>query len=75
MSEWKEYEMTEAQEAALLEACKPVPYLVAGGMEPRSPRDNAIDAWRALGKEMGFVWDTAEPIPGKGRRFFTAKAA
>jgi hypothetical protein len=50
----KEFEMTAEQEAKLLEACKPVPYMVIGGMEPRSPQENANDAWCALGREMGF---------------------
>jgi len=30
----KEYEMTQAQLDAILNACKPVPYMVFGGMEP-----------------------------------------
>ena len=33
----KEYEMTEAQLAKLLEACRPVPYIIVGGIPPRSP--------------------------------------
>jgi hypothetical protein len=67
----KEYEMTAEQEAKLLEACKPVPYMVIGGMEPRSPQENANDAWCALGRELGFDGMSVEPS-SKGQRFFTA---
>ncbi len=67
-----EFEMSEDQLKELLDSCKPVMYLVAGGMEPRSPQQNANDAWDALGKEMGFDGETVEPLQGKGNRFFTA---
>ncbi len=67
----KEYEMTQAQLDAILDACKPVPYMVFGGMEPRSPQENANDAWKALGDELGFDHMTVQPN-GKGDRFFTA---
>lgn len=70
----KEFEMTADQEAKLLEACKPVPYMVIGGVAPRSPQENANDAWCALGREMGFDGLTVEPS-NKGQRFFTAVAA
>ena len=67
----KEFEMTAEQEAKLLEACKLVPYMVIGGMEPRSPQENANDAWCALGREMGF--DGMSVVPSsRGQRFFTA---
>ena len=70
----KEYEMTEAQLAKLLEACRPVPYIIVGGMPPRSPQERANDAWRDLGRELGFVWDTVS-ISGKDQRLFTAEEA
>ncbi len=71
----REYEMSERQLAAIMEACKPVPYIaVTGGVFPRSPRENANAAWAQLGKEMGFKYMTVKPISGKGARFFTACA-
>jgi len=70
----KEFEMTEAQHTKLLDACEPVPYMVFGGMAPRSPQENANAAWRELGREMGFDGMTVEPIAGKGTRFFTAES-
>lgn len=70
----KEYEMSEEQEKKLLNACKSVPYMIFGGSPPRSPQENANDAWCELGREMGFDGMTVQPISGKGNRFFTAEA-
>jgi hypothetical protein len=69
----REFEMTEAELESLLEAMKPVPYIVAGGMEPRSRQENANDAWQAMGERMGFDHMTVEPIVGKPSRFFRAE--
>ena len=71
----KDYEMSEDQEKGILAACKPVLYLVFGGKPPRSPQENANDAWCALGGKMGFDGMTVEPVHEKGTRFFTAVAA
>ncbi len=69
----KEFEMTDEQLQNMLNACKPVPYMVIGGIEPRSPQENAIQAWKELGEELGFDGMTAEPVEGKGMKFFTAE--
>jgi hypothetical protein len=69
-----EFEMTEADLEKLYEAAKPVPYLIIGGIGPRSPQERANDAWAELGRRLGFDHMTAEPIPGKGDRFFRAVA-
>lgn len=66
------YEMTQAQCDALLAAMKPVPYIVVGGMAPRSQQENAKAAWAALGAQMGFDGDTVQPIAGKGMLHFSA---
>lgn len=66
------YEMTEADETALLEACRAVPYIVVGGHAPRSQQENANAAWAELGKRMGFDHMSVQPIRGKGTRFFSA---
>lgn len=71
----REFEMSEADLKRLLDACRPVPYMVVGGWEPRSPQENANAAWADLGRKMGFVSETVEPIPGKGSRFFRAEPA
>jgi len=70
----KEYEINEEQLKRLLEACMPVLYMWVGGLPPRSPQDNANSAWKQLGKELGFDYTTAQPVPGKSNKFFTAEA-
>lgn len=70
----KEFKMTDDQLKKLMDACKPVPYMVFGGIAPRSPQENANDAWEALGKELGFDYNTVEPSVGKGSKFFTAES-
>lgn len=66
------YEMTEDDLKALLDACKPVPMMLIGGHAPSSAQANANRAWAALGKKMGFDSDSVRPIEGKGHRFFSA---
>ena len=69
------YKMTTEQLNKILDACKPVPYMVIGGVAQRSPQENANDAWRALGDEMGFDWQSVEPDPEDAdQRCFTAVA-
>lgn len=69
----KEYEMTPEQRDRIMEACKPVPYFVVGGMPPRSQQENANDAWKTLADELGFKWDTVRPASGKPDLFFHAE--
>lgn len=66
------FEMTKEQHERLLDACKPVPYLVFGGHVPRSPQENANAAWQRLGDELGFDWMTVEPVPGEPSSVFRA---
>jgi hypothetical protein len=66
------YEMTPAQCDALLATMKPVPYMVIGGVAPRSQQENANAAWAALGAQMGFDYNTVQPIEGKGMLHFSA---
>lgn len=68
----KEYEMSQEDLDELLEACKPVPYMIIGGVAPMSPQERANAAWEKLGKKMGFRHMTVRPI-GKGDRFFMAE--
>lgn len=73
MTQTKEYEMTQEDLDALLNAMKPVPYMIIGGVAPRSQQENANAAWKALGEKMGFDYMTVRPN-GKGDRFFTARS-
>lgn len=69
----KDFEMTQEDLDGLFEASKPVPYMVVGGIEPRSPQENANDAWARLGRKMGFDHMTVKTIHGKVARFFSAE--
>lgn len=68
------YEMTEGDLKAILNACRPTPVMfVSGGHNiGGDPQENANTAWGALGKKMGFDYMTVQPISGKGQRFFSA---
>ncbi len=66
-----EYEMTQDDLDTILEACKPVPYIIIGGRAPDTSQENANRAWANLGKKMGFDSMTVSPST-KGNRFFTA---
>ena len=70
----RRFMMTEEQLERLLEACKPVPMIMLQCGAPRSPQERANDAWKALGKEMGFQHMTVRPT-GEGDRVFTAEVA
>jgi len=67
-----EFEMSDEDLQKIIDACKPVPYMVIGGVPPRSPQENANNAWAALGRKMGFDSMTVEPIDGKDSKFFSA---
>lgn len=71
MSPTADYEMTEEDLKEILDACKPVVYMIIAGREPSSPQENANRAWERLGKKMGFDFMTVQPSD-KGPRFFTA---
>ena len=66
-----EYEMTQGDLEAILDACKPTPVMMIGGHPGPSQQENANRAWAALGVKMGFDHMTVRPS-GRGDRFFTA---
>ncbi len=65
------YEMSEQDLEALLDACKPVPMIALQCGTPSSPQENANRAWADLGRKYHFDPMTVEPN-GKGDRFFSA---
>ena len=69
----KEFKMTKEQIDKIMDACKPVRYMVIGGVPPTSPQENANRAWRLLGEEMGFDGMTVRQVPGKDDTYFTAE--
>lgn len=74
MTDRREYEMTEADLAKLLEAGKPVAVMYLSGGIPmhESPQVKANRAWQSLGHKMGFNYLSVK-ASDKGQRFFTAE--
>lgn len=70
----KDYKLTEEQHSALLAASQPTPVMYLSGGQPmyNSPQQNAIDAWRLLGKKLGFRGDSVLPIVGRDSYHFSA---
>lgn len=68
----KEFEMTEEDLNKILEASKPVPYILPNCGRIRTPQENANQAWENLGKKMGFDFMTVKPT-NKGNRIFLAQ--
>lgn len=73
--ERQEFEMTEVDLTALMDACKPVAAIALQCGPVGSPQENANRAWAALGKKLNFDHMTVQPIQGKGDRFFSAEVA
>ena len=73
----QEFEMTDDDLAALMDASKPTMAIWGSGGVPLSPtpQENANSAWRRLGEKMGFEPMTVGPVAGKGQKFFTAEPA
>jgi len=65
------YEMTQDDMNALLDAMKSTPMIMLNCGSQRSVQEKANAAWARLGEKMGFDSDTAQPT-GKGDRFFSA---
>jgi len=70
----KEFKMSDEQLKKLLDACRPVPMIALQCGMPSSPQENANEAWKGLGLEMGFEHMSVRPISGKGTEHFTAEA-
>lgn len=66
----KLYVMADDQFNYLMEACKPVPYMVFGGVAPTSPQENANAAWRKLGDELGFDYMSVYPAGNDPKQFY-----
>jgi hypothetical protein len=71
----KEFQLTDEQLESLLAAGKPVLAIALQCGNPPSPQEKANRFWQKLGEELGFEHMTAQPVPGKGPKFFTAEVA
>ncbi len=67
----QKYQMSEEDHVELMKACQPVPMIMLQCGTPRSPQQNANDAWEHLGKKMGFQHMTVQP-DGNDSHNFTA---
>lgn len=72
MAERREFEMSTAQHARIIDASRPAAYIMIGGVPPLTQQQRANIVWAALGVEMGFDPQTVEAVPGKHGAFFTA---
>ena len=69
----KEFKLTAEQHNQLIEAAKPVPFIVDwGGRVPPSPQENSKTVWERLGQALGFDFTTVRPVPGKSDYHFSA---
>lgn len=68
----KKFTMSDEQLKTILDACKPVPLIMLQCGMPKSPQENANEAWKALGKEMGFKYMTVCPVEND-QKVFTAE--
>lgn len=64
MSARIEFAITEDEHDMLVRAMQPVPYMVFGGMEPRSPQENANDAYKVIAETYGVEWMSILPVGG-----------
>jgi len=69
----KEFKLTEDELKEILDASKPVSYMVFGGRGPMSPQEKANMVWHGLAKKHGFKLMTVKPVPGKSQEHFTAE--
>lgn len=56
----KNYRLSDEDLEQLLNASKPVPYMVFGGHPPSSPYDNAMRVWDVLAEKYGVVRSTID---------------
>lgn len=67
------YRLTDEELNHLLEASKPVPYMVFGGVEPRSPQDNVMDVWKQVANRVGCDVGSIEGAGTGDQRDFVAR--
>ena len=66
--------MTDEEYAALLEASKPVPYMLVQCGEPASPRVSAMAVWERIAARVGCYVDSIGRASTGDDRDFYAKA-
>lgn len=56
----QKYRLSDEELNQVLNASKPVTYIVIGGIPPSSPQENANAVWKSLASKHSFVWDSCE---------------
>lgn len=65
------YTMTDGELAELREACKPVHYMVFGGIPPESPYDKAVRVWGKIAERVQCDVNSIEGAgPGRDNEFY-----
>ncbi len=67
-----EFKLTPEQKEKLLDASEPTPVMKIGNCIIPGPQENANCAWQDLADELGFVWHSVKPVPGKSDTYFSA---
>lgn len=69
------FELTPKQLNRILDASKPTPAMWGSDGIPflGTPQENANRAWKLLANELGFVWDSVQPVPGKPQQWVSAE--
>ena len=73
MNSHKNFTITEAEHAQILEAGKPTPVMVIGGSLGSSPQEHVNTVWRQLATKYGVVWDTIRPYGSNPRDLIADK--
>ena len=69
----QKFTMTSEQREKIMAASAPVPYMIIGGIAPKSPQERANAAWEALGRELGFEPYSVQPVQGEPDSFTANK--
>lgn len=67
------YRMTDEELSQLMEASKPVPYMVIGGYEPKPPSYNAMMVWEKIAARVGCDVHSIDAASTGDNHDFTAR--
>lgn len=71
----REYELTHDEFIRIINISKreAMPVMKIGNVwTGNEKQEDANTVWKELGNKYGFVWDSAEPVPGKSQSIFKA---
>jgi len=71
----KTYRLTNEELESLLDASKPVPYMIFGGQPPPSAREHAVRLWRHVADRVGCKLDTITSAGTGDMHDFSAEPA